>query len=70
MSMLGQVMPEVNPAAVKKSYEALSNETFDEKLFSEAWTEGHAMTLEQAIDYALEVADELIALEAEREAEK
>jgi hypothetical protein len=42
----------------------------DETLFSEAWAEGHAMTLEQAIDYALEVSDELLALEAQGDAEK
>jgi hypothetical protein len=70
MWLIGQIMPDTDLLDVKKSYIEVTGETPDDAVFAEAWAEGRAMTLEQAIDYALEVADELIALEARRDAEK
>ena len=48
-----RVMPKTDLASMLKEYAAMTGETPDEQAFATAWAEGRAMTLEQAIEYAL-----------------
>jgi hypothetical protein len=44
---------ETNAAWIRDPYLKIARESLDARTFDAAWAEGHAMTLQQAIEYAL-----------------
>jgi hypothetical protein len=63
MLLMGHINPDTDLPDVKRQYIEYTGEPPDNVAFAQAWAEGRALTLQQAIDYALEVADELLRLE-------
>ena len=53
---VGFIVPNADLASTLKEYTRMTGETPDEQAFAAAWAEGRAMTLEQAIEYALSEA--------------
>jgi predicted ATPase/transcriptional regulator with XRE-family HTH domain len=60
-----QARPDVT--STMSRYAVLCGELTDERVFVEQWIEGSNMTLEQAVDYALEVADSLSQIAGQRD---
>ena len=52
-SSIGSVIDPVDQARYKKNLDSLRTKLGRQR-FKEAWDEGHAMTIEQAVAYALE----------------